>query len=98
MPGKAAAFEKPILVAEGYLMAERVNQYQIGLSVPEEDPKQMLGALEQLAAQPEARTKGRTEHFAAYRRDFSHEALKARFFAFLEQAMAVNTTLKLQRP
>lgn len=98
MPGKAAAFEKPILVAEGYLMAERVNQYQIGLSVPEEDPKQMLGALEQLAAAPEARTKGRTEHFAAYRHDFSHEALKARFFAFLEQAMAVNTTPKLQRP
>jgi hypothetical protein len=97
MPGKAAAFEKPILVAEGYLMAERVNQYQIGLSVPEEDPKQMLEALEALAAPLEARTKGRTEHFAAYRRDFSHEALKARFFAFLEKAMAVKTAPELRR-
>ena len=79
-------------------MAERVNQYQIGLSVPEEDPKKMLGALEALAAPLDVRSKGRTEHFAAYRRDFSHEALNARFFAFLEQAMAVNTAPKLQRP
>ena len=78
-------------------MAERVNQYQIGLSVPEEDPKQMLEALEALAAPLEARTQGRTEHFAAYRRDFSHEALKARFFAFLEKAMAGKTAPELRR-
>jgi hypothetical protein len=97
MLGKAAAFEKPILVAEGYLMGERVNQYQIGLAVPEENPKQMLEALEALAAPLEARTRGRTEHFAAYRHDFSHEALKARFFAFLEKAMAGKTAPELRR-
>ena len=79
-------------------MAERVNQYQIGLSVSEEDPKQMLDALEALAVPLEARSKGRIEHFAAYRHDFSHEALKARFFAFLEQAMAINAAPKFQRP
>ena len=37
MPGKAAAFEKPILGADGYLMAMRVNKYRLGLSVQEKE-------------------------------------------------------------
>ena len=97
MLGKAAAFKKPILVAEGYLMGERVNQYQIGLAVPEEDSKQMLDAIKALGEPLDTRAQGRSEHFAAYRHDFSHEALKTRFFAFLEKAMAVKTAPELRR-
>jgi hypothetical protein len=89
MPGKAAAFEKPILVAEGYLMGGRVNKYQIGLTVPEDDAAKMLQALTALAQPLAKRSIALPEHFAAYRQDFSHEALKAKFFNFLDQACAL---------
>ncbi len=89
MPGKAAAFEKPILVAEGYLMGGRVNKYQIGLTVPEDDAPQMLHALTRLAQPLAARSIALPEHFAAYRKDFSHDALKSKFFDFLDQALAL---------
>jgi hypothetical protein len=88
MPGKAAAFDKPILVAEGYLMASRVNQYQIGLAVKEDDATQMLKSLADLTQAQAVRDVARPEHFAHYRQDFSHEALKENFFGFLERALA----------
>ena len=34
---KAAVFEKPVLVSEGFLMAERVRRFKIGAIVPEGD-------------------------------------------------------------
>lgn len=89
MPGKAAAFDKPILVAEGYLMASRVKQYQIGLAVKEDDAAQMLQALTDLSQTQTLRIVAQPEHFARYRQDFSHEALKVKFFGFLEQALAL---------
>jgi hypothetical protein len=88
MPGKAAAFEKPILVADGYLMGGRVNKYQIGLTVPEDDAAKMLHALTVLAQPLAERAIALPEHFAAYRQAFSHEALKAKFFNFLDLACA----------
>jgi hypothetical protein len=88
MPGKAAAFDKPILVAEGYLMASRVTQYQIGLAVQEDDANQMLQALADLTQGQAVRVVARPEHFTQYRKDFSHEALKVKFFGFLERALA----------
>jgi len=88
MPGKAAAFEKPILVADGYLMASRVNKYRLGLSVQENDANQMLQALTTLVQPQAQRVVARPEHFAAYRQDFSHAALKVKFFGFLDQALA----------
>ena len=88
MPGKAAAFDKPLLVAKGYLMASRVNKYQLGLAVQEDDAGQMLQALTNLIQPQAQRAVGRPEHFAAYRKDFSHEALKVKFFGFLDQVLA----------
>jgi hypothetical protein len=95
MLGKSAAFEKPILVAEGFLMGARVEQYQIGLTVPEADTAKMLSAITQLSMKSEARVVARAEHFAAYRQDFSHDALKARFFSFLEKTTLARTSSAL---
>ena len=92
MPGKAAAFEKPILVAEGYLMGARVNKYQIGLTVPEDDAAQMLQALTVLAQPLAARSIALPKHFAEYRQDFSHDALKSKFFNFLDQSLTLAKT------
>ncbi len=83
MPGKAAAFNKPILVASGHLMGRRVEEYSIGRSVSEERPDLMLEQLDRLVDLPPS-----LESFAAYRHDFSHAALCDNFFEFLEKASA----------
>jgi hypothetical protein len=80
MPGKAAAFNKPILVASGHLMGSRVEQYMIGRSVSEDSPQLMLEQLEALVQSPPS-----LEAYAAYRRDFSHAALCHNFFEFLDK-------------
>ncbi len=66
MPGKAACFGKPILVAAGHLMGARVERYGIVLVVPEQDEQAMLAALERLADEPVP-----PDRFAAYREAFS---------------------------
>jgi glycosyltransferase involved in cell wall biosynthesis len=86
MLGKAAAFNKPILVADGYLMGDRVQKYQIGLAVPETDSSAMMHALTELV-KPEDRSVALPEHFAAYRQDFSYDALKQSLYCFIEQAL-----------
>ena len=81
MLGKAAAFNKPILVAQGHLMGKRVEQYQIGRTVNQDNPMQMLEQLIALVETPPS-----PEAFAAYRQDFSHETVCHHFFNFLEKA------------
>jgi glycosyltransferase involved in cell wall biosynthesis len=66
MLGKAAYFEKPILVSQGFLMGERVSHYEIGLAVPQDDAKAMLRAIERLVA-----VQVPPKRFAAYRAAFS---------------------------
>ena len=73
MLGKAAAFEKPILVADNHLMGARVIRYGIGRAVPQDDPEAMLLALNQLVDPPQACT-----GFHAYREDFGREVLAGR--------------------
>ena len=83
MPGKAAAFEKPILVADGHLMGQRVKKYGIGLAVPENDVDRMYLGLQQLL-QNRAAFK---EHFEAYRKDFSPQALGTHLIACLQDCI-----------
>ena len=48
MVSKAAYFGKPIVVAEGGLMAERVKRYKLGLAVPETNDRECREALRKL--------------------------------------------------
>jgi hypothetical protein len=88
MLGKAAAFERPILVASGHLMGQRVVQYDIGLAVGQDDIAAMEAALCVLV-KPSA---DRGERFEAYRKDFSIEALGDHFIKFL--AKCINLSLR----
>lgn len=53
---KAAAFSKPIVVNDGYLMAERVRKYQLGEVVPEGDQNALTEALVSLTSDSPAWT------------------------------------------
>lgn len=83
MPGKAAAFDKPILVASGHLMGQRVVQYDIGMAVGQDDIPAMQAALHELV-KPSA---ARRERFEAYRTDFSIDALGQHFIQFLTECI-----------
>ena len=79
MLGKAAAFNKSIVVAQGHLMGERVGAYRIGVAVPENDPTAVLNALQALIERP-----CNPECFEAYRTDFSKAAFKNNFFQLID--------------
>lgn len=79
MLGKAAAFEKPILVADNHLMGDRVTRYGIGKAVPQDEVGLMLQALEALLKAPPP-----PEAFRAYRDDFSQKSLRKRLFALID--------------
>jgi hypothetical protein len=70
MPGKAAAFGKPILASDRYLMGERVRHYGLGAVVPEDCPEAILEALECLIQTPPPQ-----ENFAAYNAIHNEEAM-----------------------
>lgn len=81
MVGKAAHFCKPILVSDRYLMGERVRQYRIGKTVPEDDATAILAGMEAIVVQQLPR-----QNFDCYCQHFSSEELAARletmFFNF----------------
>jgi hypothetical protein len=84
MPGKAAAFNKPILVADGHLMGQRVVHYGLGAVVPQDNVPMMLSALNTLM-EPTALFE---DNFQAYRDDFSLSALGQRWISFLHTCIA----------
>lgn len=45
---KAAVFERPIVVSDGYLMAERVRRYGLGEVIPEGDAGALVAALRRM--------------------------------------------------
>ncbi len=83
---KAALFEKPIIVSEGYCMGERVQQYGLGLAIPENDVAQCLTAIRQLS-DPAARERLiSAARFADYRKQHSLERLQVAFNSILTAA------------
>ena len=47
---KAAVFERPIVVSDGYLMAERVRKFGLGEVIPEGDAEALVAALQRMLA------------------------------------------------
>jgi len=83
MPGKAAAFGKPILVSDRYLMGETVRRYGLGAAVPEDDTIAILAALERLIQTPPE-----LENFAAYNAAHNEEAMGRALEQFLDACMS----------
>ena len=79
MLGKAARFKKPLVVADDYLMGERVRRYQIGYTALQDDAAGMLQALNRCIDRPPHLCS-----FQAYEADNSPTAFKEKLFAFLE--------------
>ncbi len=83
MLGKAATFKKPIVVADNYLMGERVRRYQLGFTAAQDDVMAMLKSLKLCIDNPP-----HMSSFQAYAQDFSQTAFKESLFGFLEDCMS----------
>jgi glycosyltransferase involved in cell wall biosynthesis len=80
MLAKAAAFSKPILVSNQYLMGRRVIEYGIGIASDEEDANQMMQAIENMPS-----SKDLTKNFERYRQDFSISTLSEALYEFVNR-------------
>lgn len=72
---KAAMLRKEVIVASGYLMAERVRQYGLGGVVSGSDPHEVLDFLKAYGNGTSIRTESQVE---AFKRDFSDEVVVSR--------------------
>lgn len=72
---KAALYEKPCIATRGECIGQRVERYQMGLTIPEATPREALAALPRLARSTDSRGVPLTPRYAEYRTDHSLERL-----------------------
>lgn len=74
---KAAALGKPLIVSDGYLMAERTRRFRLGEVVPQGNAPALLEAILKIAKDPAAWVEGRNPLWEDYGREHSFDRLKA---------------------
>jgi hypothetical protein len=80
---KAAIFQKPIIVSEGYLMAERVRKYQMGEIVPEGDVEAAGRAIREIIKDQGAWLSRRCPKWQEYHESHCYTRLKGSFTKLL---------------
>ena len=79
---KAAAFRKPVVVSDGFLMAQRVRQFQMGEVIPEGDADSAGRSIRKILSQ--SKDGGtRQPNWAGYSAQHSFESLKNAFLEIL---------------
>ncbi|MUG96755.1 glycosyltransferase family 1 protein [Scytonema sp. UIC 10036] len=76
---KAAVFQKPVIVSDGFCMSERVKKFRLGLSIPEEDVNRCIEALHYLFHQIETKFEDLQPDFETYKALHSLEYLQLGF-------------------
>jgi glycosyltransferase involved in cell wall biosynthesis len=76
---KAALLEKPVIVSEGSLMAERVRRFRLGELVPQGDVDATAAAIFRITRDPASWIAQNNPDWAGYRSRHSFEALKGAF-------------------
>jgi glycosyltransferase involved in cell wall biosynthesis len=84
--GKAAEFRKPIIVSDGYLMAERVRRYGSGEVVPQKNPAALTAALHRILADKKAWIAEHQPQWDLYRAETSRKAAREAFARLLKSA------------
>jgi glycosyltransferase involved in cell wall biosynthesis len=77
--GKAANFRKPVIVSDGYLMAERVRRYGSGEVIPQKDPVRLTAAIHKILPDKEAWIREHQPQWDTYRAETSREAARKAF-------------------
>jgi glycosyltransferase involved in cell wall biosynthesis len=78
---KAAVFRKPVIVSDGYLMAERVRKYRMGRVVPEGDVLAAGNAIREILRDKNGNST--SPDWEGYHEEHSYERLKTAFAQLL---------------
>ena len=92
---KAAVFQKPVIVSEGFCMANRVQKFQLGVTVPEGNVAQCIQAIDQLCQSDAPHSSPLKFDFDGYRQLHSAEQL-GKIFASLLGEPGISTTLDME--
>jgi glycosyltransferase involved in cell wall biosynthesis len=99
---KAAVFERPVIVSDGYLMAERARAYHLGEVVKERDTEAIKAALRRLGGLDPAAERFQGGRWKEYREAHSYERLAGAFAELLgipaEAVQSSSKTLLAGRP
>jgi len=82
---KAAIFKKKILVASGYCMASRVDKFNLGASVDEDNVVQHISSLKLLLDQEDIYQYSENRGFEEYKKLHSVDRLRQVFFSILSE-------------
>ncbi len=70
---KAALYEKPVIVSSGFLMQQRVEKYQIGVAIEQDNPTETLFAIECLLKKQDLRGMPLAFEFKKFKSENSYE-------------------------
>jgi glycosyltransferase involved in cell wall biosynthesis len=73
---KGAVFKKPLIVSDGYLIAERVRRYRLGEVIPQKDPAAAAAAVRRVLTEKAAWVERHRPRWEAYCAKHSNEAAK----------------------
>jgi hypothetical protein len=73
---KAAVFQRPLIVSDGYLMAERTRRYHLGEVIPQKDPRALRDAILKLTRRPDTWRTENQPRWTEYSKTHSFEELK----------------------
>ncbi len=81
---KAALFKRPVVVSDGYLMAERTRAYGLGEVIPEGDTAALIAAILRITANRNLIPQHRSCRANEYSREHSYDRLVEAFRELLE--------------
>lgn len=84
---KAVQFRKPIIVSDGYLMAERVRKFRLGIVIPEGDRDAACEAVLKLAKDPGGWCREMNPDWDGYRAEHSIERLSKGFEKLVQHSL-----------
>lgn len=84
---KAAVFERPIVVSDGYLMAERVRRYNLGEIIPEGNADSLVRALQRMLQPNYYPSLRESARWQEYREAHSAKRLAEAFSAMLSDVV-----------
>lgn len=73
---KAAVYEKPVIVSDGFLMAERVRRFGTGEVIRQENAEEFLGAVHAITMNPDEWKSSKAPRWGDYRKEHSFGELK----------------------
>ena len=82
---KAAALQKPLIVSDGYLMAERSRRFRMGAVVEQNHPEKFLEAVIDITRDPAGWVKRTQPLWQEYLREHSFDRLKEQLGKLLSQ-------------